>query len=184
MKPLTLDGAREGTVREYRTTDKATWGAGEWQDEPDKVQWIDDATDLDCLIVRGPSGALCGYVGVLPPHAWHGKHYNACTQPEPCGEAYCEHSIGSCLDVHGGLTYARGCQHSNDESRGICHIPLNGRSDSAWWLGFDCAHYGDATPQSDAQRPEYSDDSAHYCSARYVIGEVRSLASQLQAVRA
>src|SRR5437868_4216905 len=35
-------------------------GPGPWWDEPDKVQWIDPATDLDCLAVRGPFGAWCG----------------------------------------------------------------------------------------------------------------------------
>lgn len=49
---------------EYRTVDKSKWGDGPWQDEPDKKQWRDPETGLPCLIVRGPGGALCGYVGV------------------------------------------------------------------------------------------------------------------------
>lgn len=49
---------------EYRTADKSQWGEGPWTAEPDKRQWRDEATGLPCLIVRGPHGAFCGYVGV------------------------------------------------------------------------------------------------------------------------
>lgn len=31
-------------AREWRTAEKAEWGPGPWQDEPDKAQWIDEAT--------------------------------------------------------------------------------------------------------------------------------------------
>lgn len=170
-------GAREGTVREYRTTDKSEWRDGQWQDEPDKVQWIDNATDMDCLIVRGPSGALCGYVGVLPTHPWHGKDYSACTQTPQCEESWCDHTVGSRTSVHGGLTFADSCQHTDDESRGVCHVPLNGRSDSVWWFGFDCAHYGDVTPKHDDGRYD-----GWYKTIGYVNGEVCDLARQLKAV--
>jgi hypothetical protein len=61
---------------EYRTTDKTEWGAGPWQDEPDKRQWTDAVTGLPCLIVRGPIGALCGYVGVSSDHPLHGREYD------------------------------------------------------------------------------------------------------------
>lgn len=182
MSAITIDGAREATVREYHRTDKVAWGPGLWQDEPDKVQWIDDATDLDCLIVRGPSGALCGYIGVLPPHPWHGKDYGGCALPEPCDDYWCDHSVSSRVSVHGGLTFASACQHGEDESRGVCHVPLNGRSDSVWWLGFDCAHYGDVTPQTDAAYPRSRDYGAAYRTVSYVVDEVRSLASQAMAV--
>lgn len=84
---------------EYRNViDKAEWPRGAWDDEPDKIQWQDEATGLPCLIVRGPSGALCGYVGVAPGHPWHGKDY------DDCG-----------VDVHGGLTFASKCAEINPE---------------------------------------------------------------------
>lgn len=51
-------------MKTWTTVDKSDWPTGEWHQEPDKAQWIDQATGLDCLIVRGPFGALCGYVGV------------------------------------------------------------------------------------------------------------------------
>ena len=65
---------------EYRdVVDKSQWGDGPWQSEPDKIQWQDAATGLPCLIVRGPVGALCGYVGVPKTHPAYGLHYDGCT---------------------------------------------------------------------------------------------------------
>lgn len=60
----------------YTTVDKSTWGDGPWQSEPDKMQWQDEATGLPCLIVRGPVGALCGYVGIAPDHPAYGLSYD------------------------------------------------------------------------------------------------------------
>src|SRR5689334_8643487 len=83
---------------------------GPWTSEPDKVQWLDDATDLDCLIVRGPMGALCGYVGVPPEHLWHGKGYSQCLKAG-CTDEWCyEHSPEARVRVHGGLTFADSCR--------------------------------------------------------------------------
>jgi hypothetical protein len=62
--------------RVYSTVDKSTWDAGAWMDEPDKVEWRDEATGLPCLAVRGPMGAWCGYVGVPPDHPDHGSDYD------------------------------------------------------------------------------------------------------------
>jgi len=64
---------------------KADWGDGPWVEEPDKMQWQDERTRLPCLIVRGPSGALCGYVGVSEGH--------------PCFEKFYEYPE---VKVHGG----------------------------------------------------------------------------------
>lgn len=61
-------------TREYRTIDKSD---GEWKDEPDKIQWQDEATGFPCLIVRGPSGALCGYVMDADTPLWAAE-YGSC----------------------------------------------------------------------------------------------------------
>ena len=84
---------------EYRTIDKAVWGDGPWQGEPDKKQWQDAETGLACLAVRGPGGHWCGYVGVAPGHPWHGQDYD---HPN--------------ADVHGGLTFAASCEHARKMS--------------------------------------------------------------------
>jgi len=161
---------------EYRDViDKSDWSRGPWDSEPDKIQWQDEATGLPCLIVRGPVGALCGYVGVSPDHPLHGKEYDAAD-----------------MEVHGGLTFADGCSEISREkwqkwrtrqlarreeaaqyprgdaardlkewekerddyeawalratSRFICHVASPGEPDPVWWFGFDCAHAGDFSP--------------------------------------
>lgn len=117
---------------------------GPWDDEPDKGQWVDEATGLDCLIVRGPMVALCGYVGAPPGHPWHGKDYNECVIG--CGAEWCEHTPEGLVGVHGGLTFSGGCDERAAEGVGICHVPEPGRPADVWWFGFDCAHAFDLAP--------------------------------------
>lgn len=142
---------------EYTTVDKTTWGPGPWQTEPDKRQWQDPTTGLPCLIVRGPLGALCGYVGLTDSHPLFQHDYDDVN-----------------VDVHGGLTYANFCQPT-EENHGICHLPDEGESDHVWWFGFDCAHLWDLTPGSQYFKP----DDAEYRTIDYVTSEVTRLAAQL-----
>lgn len=102
-------------TKQWTTMDKSTWGAGPWQDEPDKMQWEDEATGLPCLIVRNGSGSLCGYVGVSPAHPYFGIHYNGCTQKaQVCeDEGYCSHTPD--LSAHGGITFTNFCQTPTHE---------------------------------------------------------------------
>lgn len=147
---------------EYRTIDKSSWPRGAWDSEPDKRQWLDEATGLPCLIVRnGPElGALCGYVGVPKGHPAHGKEYDDVS-----------------VDVHGGLTFASGCSHGA-EDREICHKVEPGEPDDVWWLGFDCAHLGDVCPGMQRYaRLSYGHDT--YKDFDYVVREVQRLAKQL-----
>ena len=113
----------------WHTKDKSSWGEGPWMEEPDKAQWIGEA-ELDCLIVRGPSGALCGYVGVPESHPFFGKDYNAVDT----------------VDVHGGLTFSDKCHPTEDPAKHICHIGELAANKEVWLLGFDCAHSGDYCP--------------------------------------
>ncbi len=112
--------------------DKSTWGDGPWQSEPDRLEFrVPELPTLACLMVRGPMGSWCGYVGVPPGHPAHGKDD---------GELD--------LKVHGGLTYAAPCMV--ESARGpealVCHVPQPGESDDVWWLGFDCGHAWDVSP--------------------------------------
>lgn len=150
---------------EYRTIDKSTWGIGPWLDEPDKRQWMDEASGLPCLIKRGPSGALCGYVGLPPEHPLFGHD--------------CD---GIDVDVHGGLTYAAPCAHGEDEASGICHRPGSGEPDNVHWLGFDCAHWTDLSPYFASLFPNgHMGEIVTYRDLGYVTAEVTSLAAQLKA---
>jgi len=151
---------------EYRTIDKSGWSRGEWDNEPDKVQWQDEATGRPCLIVRGPSGALCGYVGVPEGHAAFGMDCEN-VRAEIDGEP-------DYIVVHGGLSFSDHCRPGDDESQGICHTPEEGEPDRVWWLGFDCAHSGDKSPRIDLES-----SWGMYRPIGYVKNDIRSLAKQL-----
>lgn len=115
----------------YRTIDKSAWGSGPWQDEPDKVEWRDEATGLPCIARRSwGSGSWCGYVGVAPGTLFHGQDYSVCDLKGP----------------HGGFTFAGPCNEDDPKETAICHTPSPGEPDDIWWLGFDCAHAFDAMP--------------------------------------
>lgn len=146
---------------------------GPWDGEPDKVQWVDPDTDLDCLIVRNYTGALCGYVGVPPGHPWHGKLYM---------------EIEGDVEVHGGLTFSSLCEEVSEEDMdtvaAICHVPAPGRPAEVWWLGFDCAHsITDVIPRIYQQYPNDFHLGAHetYKDIAYVTGECKFLAAQVKA---
>lgn len=150
----------------YTTMDRAGWKAGPWDCEPDKVQFTDEATGLPCLIVRGPVGALCEYVGVSEGHPAFKKDYGDID-----------------VDVHGGLTFADECQ-PGFEDKVICHKPAPGEPDNVWWLGFDCAHCDDLAP---GYHPILGDEYSSlfngvYRDINYVRTECASLAAQLAAM--
>lgn len=153
---------------EWKNVDKSDWkaGRGPWDAEPDKKQWTDESTGLPCLIVRGPSGALCGYVGVGQSHPHFEQHYNEVN-----------------VEVHGGLTFSdHCCPNPGDEGRGICHVVEAGDDDNVWWLGFDCAHSGDTCPKHDREGRCYGYWYESYKNWDYVTDEVESLARQLKCV--
>lgn len=143
-------------LKQETYVDKSTWpNRGEWDNESDKLHFVDKATDIDCLIVRGPVGALCGYVAVEPNHPAYLANYNRVQ-----------------VDVHGGLTYASLCA----EDGKICHVPRLGRPHDVYWLGFDCAHRGDLSPSYESR---FIGLHGSYRNLHYVINEVQSLARQL-----
>lgn len=150
---------------EYHTIDKSTWGDGPWQNEPDKVQYPDPETGMPCLIVRGPQGALCGYVGVPEGHPYYKK------------DGY-DHDV----NVHGGITFTGLCRPGADESHGICHAPGLGEPDNVWWLGFDCAHAWDIAPGMDAKYRLPRSHEDVYRTINYVKAQIASLAKQLKAL--
>ena len=150
-------------------------GVGPWNDEPDKAQWIDEATGYDCLIIRHPQhGNLNGYVAVPAGHPAFGKDYNDVD-----------------IDVHGGLTYAA---YTDSQLLGdsldaiLTRVPAEGRPADVWWFGFDCHHARDLAPTFAARMaaipgmpaPIYARDE--YRTFAYVVLECESLARQLAAM--
>jgi len=147
---------------EYTYVDKSKWKVGEWNDEPDKMQFADKATGLPCLIVRQPSiGHLCGYVGVTKDHPFFGLGFD-------------DDKVK--IDVHGGLTFSNSCQDRND-NQGVCHIVQEGEDDDVWWFGFDCGHAWDLAPKDPYPG---IDPHAVYRNIEYVKSEIKDLAKQLK----
>ena len=133
--------------------DRSEWSRGPWDlESEDKVVWVDASTGLDCMMIRNNLGAWCGYVGVPPEHPDHGKSYNELWR----------------YYVHGGLTYSESC------SGKICHVPEPGRPAHVWWLGFDCSHSSDATPDQGL----FGSDWGTYRTQDWVVSEVERLAAQ------
>lgn len=165
--------------KEYLSLRNVPVPAGPWDDEVDKVQWVDVATGLDCLIVRGTLGALCGYVGVPLEHPWHGKIAEQCLQQTCIGQDCTDwqhRTPASLIEVHGGLNYASACSVTDDEATGVCHVPYPGRPGNVWWFGFDCSHSSDLSPGVGFDLHYGRSD---YRELAYVRGEVIGLASQL-----
>lgn len=160
--------------------EKASWGPGPWQDEPDKEQWQDEPTGFACLIKRNPLGALCGYVGVPEGHPWHGSGYSPGYATE--GDLSPALRLLDEVSVHGGLTYADSCQEG-PEDKTICHVPGPGEPEPLWWFGFDCAHAWDVAPAMAARErargyPPISLGEDVYRTRAYVKAECASLARQ------
>lgn len=170
------------TIEYSGVVDKSEWERGPWDNEADKKQWQDEATKLPCLIVRGPHGALCGYVGVPTDHPWHGQDYDAVGKYLPKPEEY---DPDWYPDVHGGLTFSGGCGHSADPAAGICHVPGEGEPDDVWWLGFDCAHFGDYSSMSypASHRGRFPHQGDVYRDQAYVEQQCALLAAQASAAR-
>lgn len=145
---------------------------GEWNAEPDRVEWR-DTTGLPCLALRHPaSGHWCGYVGVPPEHPYSGK-----SDEQLCEEGYI-------LAVHGGITFASFCQEvSKLGEHRVCHTPEPGEHDHVWWFGFDCAHAGDLIPVSAHRLWPSLPDYERYKTLDYVERECAQLAQQLHAAR-
>jgi hypothetical protein len=150
--------------------DRSKWLKGAWDGEPDKKQWQDTDTELPCLAVRHPrSGHWCGYVGVPNGHPAYGKDYDDVD-----------------VEVWWGLTFADKCQEVENECAGICHKAPAGEDD-VWWLGFDCAHYNDHSPEDvvrsrDSEYPFTISDTSSYKALRFVEEQCKRLAKQLKSI--
>lgn len=151
--------------------DKTGWPTGEWDNEPDKMQWQDETTGLPCLVVRNRWGALCGYVGVPNNHRFYEIDYHNVVAEN-----------GDHPRVHGGLTFASKCSEG-PENETICHVPEAGESDDVWWLGFDCGHFMDTMPgmmRLDLELGVSSLNHGTYKPLRYVQSECVNLAAWLK----
>jgi hypothetical protein len=125
-----------------------------------EADWVTGA-GYRAVVVIHPAGHRCGYVAVPEGHKCHGKDYDDVR-----------------ADVHGGLTYAGGNGEYPVEASGL------------WWLGYDCAHLGDAR-DSELMQGEYKEvydkglfREMHFegdtvKTMEYCVNECESLAKQL-----
>jgi len=143
----------EQLIPEY---DKSKWRKGEWDNEPDRVDFIQHG--FACFILRNQLGNWCGYVGVPENHPYYLVKYQ---------------DVDGSLDVHGGLTYSDVCVAP------ICHIPEPGMPDNVWWFGFDTAHYMDESPYDFGSRML---GHGVYRNMEYTMNETKHLADQLAAL--
>jgi hypothetical protein len=146
------------TAPELHVVDRSGWASGPWDTEPDRIEWREHG--LACLVTRSPLGHLCGYVAVPRGHPWHGVDFGSGRSPE---------EGVSKPEVHGGPTYGAACQGH------VCHVPEPGEPDDVWWVGFDCAHYGDVSPRMAVM---FSDRHGTYRTIAYVRSETSTLAAQ------
>jgi hypothetical protein len=141
---------------------------------------------LDWLCMVSDQGHRCGYVEIPEGHALHGLSYDAQApgvawddlREEPMGkrgimaifaDTDAPPRLDVVFDVHGSLTFGGEL-----------------RLAPGWWLGFDCAHDGDA-PDPDHMSEERREFEARYAtggqvrSQAYVEAECRSLCEQITA---
>jgi hypothetical protein len=108
--------------------DKSSWGAGSWTNEPDRVEWIDQATGMLCIASRHPEhGSWCGYVAINPAHPLHGKSFTEVN-----------------LTAHRDRVNFAG---RASDTENLLHLTRPGEPELFWWFGFDCAHGGDYCPR-------------------------------------
>jgi hypothetical protein len=101
--------------------DKSLLPKGVWQKEPD-IRFF-SYNNYPCLILRCyVLGHLFGYVGI------------------PLESKYTIEENYECLIVHGGVTWYK------DRLPGQLDYPDIIIPENKFWIGFDCAHYGDKMP--------------------------------------
>lgn len=177
----------------YLNPERRPTGNGPWDDEADKIAWVDAETGLGCIMLRQENGTLSGYVGVGPDHPLFGYAVDALL-------------IDFATCIHGGITYARACEvnrfarkaHGKPraERYTVCHVTRvrmvqdyrtvqttedEFTHEDLWWLGFDTDHPGDLVPKGrevDRRRGDVYRDQA------FVYAHCIELARRLKAAEA
>lgn len=154
--------------------EKKDWPPGPWHDEPDEKRWEDPSTGLQCVAMRNPCGAWCGYVGVRDGHPAYGLSYYksdydlAEVANGTAAKMISVQSQVNAIRVHGGLTFSGLNEH---------------RGKDRYWFGFDCSHAGDFGPAYDdierLGQPTGWGDVETYRTLDYVIEGCTDLARQL-----
>lgn len=172
----------------YHNPDRRPADDGPWNDEADKVAWVDEGTGLGCIMLRQRNGTMSGYVGVGSDHPLFGFEPDAV--PDEVSRS-----------VHGGITYGKPCEVNRFERRAhgrprqerytVCHTTWvrtvqdyrtvqttqDEFHEDLWWLGFDTDHPGDLVPN--ARRGPHTDRDI-YRDQAFVYGHCVELAKRLK----
>jgi len=125
---------------------------------PENVLNKGEHEGFEWVVTHNGLGSRCGYVRVPPGHPWHGEVMESWDESHP--------------DVHGGITFT--------DPDVPCDAP---GEDKHWWLGFDCAHAGDAPdPDLPGRMSLYRMDEDVIRTQEYVEAECRSLCEQALAI--
>lgn len=175
----------------YHNPERKPSGDGPWNDEADKVGWVDQETGLACIMLRQENGTISGYVGVSPEHPLFGFAADAVP-------------VDISNDVHGGVTYGKACEVNRFARRAhgkpckerytVCHVTrtrlvqeyrtVQTTSDEfdhedLWWLGFDTDHAGDLVPKGHLDKRHRG---GVYRDQSFVYGQCLALARRLRSV--
>ena len=181
-KPYKIAGTSIVPTQIFHVPSRQPKHEGPWQDEPDKLAWVDSATGLPCLILRARNGTLSGYVAVNAEHPLFGFDYRAV--PADLG-----------IQPHGGLNYSAACDEEADERVSVCHITKQPRErvrqpramqehpaadEELWWFGFACDKSYDLRPGC-YQDHMSAENGQTYRDEHYVFTQCTNLARQLAA---
>lgn len=177
--PVPIGGTVITPAALFRVPARRPLEDGPWRGEYEKISWVDQATGLNCIILRQRDGTLSGYVGVEIAHPLFGYAHEAV--PDALG-----------LHIHGGLTYASRCEAKVPEPISVCHTPsrpakkpqlnLAHRSidEDVWWFGFDTNHETDLVPMG--QNRALRESGQTYRDQHFVYRECVRLAAGLAAI--
>jgi hypothetical protein len=122
--------------------------------EPDSWLHIED-DGLVMAAARGSGGAWCGYLGI----------------PKTMANAY-DHAKG--VRVHGGLTYEGTESPRSLSTTTVMALSVSGHEMPVFWIGFDCAHFGDLVPEHGWS------EGGIYRDLEFVRGEIQRMADQVR----
>lgn len=185
-----LAGTSITALQVYHNPDRRPSGDGPWNNEADKVAWVDAETGLGCIMLRQKNGTISGYVGIGPEHPLFGFEADAV-------------SVAVSNVVHGGLTYGKACEVNRfarvawgkprKERYTVCHTTRvrtvqdyrtvqtteDEFHEDLWWLGFDTDHPGDLVPNSrygEGRKDDvYRDQSFVYSNCIELARRLKSL---------
>lgn len=175
----------------YHNPERKPLGDGPWNNEADKVAWVDEETGLGCIMLRQENGTISGYVGVSLQHPLFGFEADAVP-------------LDVASVVHGGITYGRPCEVNRfartaygkprKERYTVCHVTRTRlvqdyrtvqttqdefEHEDLWWIGFDTDHAGDLVPNG--QRDDRRKGDA-YREQAFVYGQCVELARRLKSL--